>query len=219
MGLDIYFHKLKNNDNLSTDVYSRDDWDAIRDEEDRQSRAAFSKVYNKSIKELKKAKSENYDKVYNRVIKRFCKFINFPEFDYEKLGVEYDYQNRKYSYTPVSVDVFMAEKESILVNHYSPYIAYFRKVNFVYAYFAEKLVDEVAWVTKGDLEDLIDRCSKVLKHHSLAEKLLPTQGGFFFGSTEYDVWYFESVKNCKKQMERLLKNFKEDELMYVVMSW
>ena len=113
----------------------------------------------------------------------------------------------------------MAEKESLLENHYSPYIAYFRKVNFIYAYFAEKLIDEVAWVTKGDLEDLIDRCSKVLKHHSLAEKLLPTQGGFFFGSTEYDVWYFDDVKNCKKQMKRLLKNFKDDELMYVVMSW
>ena len=86
MGLDIYFHKLKNNDNLP-DVYSHDDWSAISDEEDRQSRAAFSKVYNKSIKELKKAKSENYDKVYNRVIKRFCKFSKFPEYDYKKLGL------------------------------------------------------------------------------------------------------------------------------------
>lgn len=219
MGLDIYFHKLKDNDNLPADVYSRDDWGAIRDEEDRQSRAAFSKVYNKSVKDLKKAESENYDKVYNRVIKRFCKFSKFPEYDYKKLGVEYDYQARKYSYTPVSVDVFMTEKESILEKHYSPYIAYFRKVNFVYSYFAGKLIDEVAWVTKGDLEDIIDRCSKVLKDHSLAETLLPTQGGFFFGSTDYDNWYFDDVKDCKKQMERLLKNFKDNELMYVVMSW
>lgn len=219
MGLDIYFHKLKNNDNLPAEVYSRDGWGVIRDEEDRQSRAAFSKVYNKSVKDLKKAESENYDKVYNRVIKRFCKFSNYPQFDYKKLGAEYDYQASKYSYTPVSVDVFMTEKESILEKHYSPYIAYFRKVNFVYAYFAEKLIDEVAWVTKGDLEDIIDRCSKVLKDHSLAETLLPTQGGFFFGSTDYDDWYFYDVKDCKKQMERILKNFKDDELMYVVMSW
>jgi hypothetical protein len=219
MGLDIYFHKLKNNDNLPADVYSRDDWAAIRDEEDKQSSISFRKVYNKSIKDLQKAESENYDKVYNRVIKRFCKFSNYPQFDYEKLGVEYDYKTRKYSYTPVSVDVFIAERGNILQRHCSPHIAYFRKVNFVYAYFAKKLIDEVAWVTKRDLEDLIDRCGRVLKDHSLAETLLPTQCGFFFGSTDYDEWYFYDVNDCKKQMERILKNFKDNELMYVAMSW
>lgn len=219
MGLDIFFHKLKNNGNIPSEVRSREDWSVIQNEENRQSRVAFSKAYNKSIKELKKAESEDYDNVYNRVIKRLCKFSKFPEFYYKKLGVSYDYKARKCSYTPVSVDVFMAEKEDILENHDSPYIVSFRKVNFIYAYFAEKLIDEIAFVTREDLEDIINRCDMVLKDHSLAEKLLPTRNGFFFGSTEYNDWYFYDVRDCKKQLTKILKGFKDDELMYVVMSW
>ena len=37
-------------------------------------------------------------------------------------------------------------------------------------------------------------CDKVLDDNSLAEELLPTRSGFFFGSTDYDEWYFEDIK-------------------------
>ena len=71
-----------------------------------------------------------------------------------------------------------------------------------------------------DLEDLIDRCDRVLENHSLAEDLLPTQGGFFFGSTDYDKWYFEDVKDCRRQMKKLLRGFNEEtDVIYVIMSW
>lgn len=220
MGLDIYFHKLKKNGNIPADVYSHEDWSVIRDEEDKQSKNALEKVYDKSIKTLKKAKTEDeHKKAYELVIKRLCKFSNYPQFDFRKLGVEYNYRLGKHEFKEVSTDVFESNREDILNKHYSPYIAYFRKVNFVYAYFQDKLIDEVAWVTRNDLIDLIDRCDKVLKDHSLAEELLPTRAGFFFGSTEYDKYYYDDVKDCKKQMEKILKGFKDDELMYVVMSW
>ena len=38
-----------------------------------------------------------------------------------------------------------------------------------------------------------------------AEKLLPTQGGFFFGSTEYDEWYLHDCKSTVEQLDRALR--------------
>jgi len=219
MGLDIYFHKFKSNDNVPREINSRDDWQVVYEECDNQSRKALKKAYDKSVKELRAASKENYDKVYNRVIKRICKFSTYPEFHYKELGVDYDYQSGKYTYTSVPVTKFLEVRDNIIKEHYAPDIAYFRKVNFVYAYFSNKLIDEVAWVEREDLIDLIDRCEKVLKDNDLAETLLPTQDGFFFGSTEYGKWYFQDVRDCKKQMSKLLKGLKDDELVYVVMSW
>jgi hypothetical protein len=52
-----------------------------------------------------------------------------------------------------------------------------------------------------------------------AESLLPTQSGFFFGSTEYDVYYLEDILSCKQQFEKLLADWKDDEVVYNIMSW
>jgi hypothetical protein len=215
MGLDIYYRKFKKNDEISLDV--KDGWGDIYNECERQSREKFAKVYDSVLSSLKKA--DNYEEAYKKGIKKICKFSNYPQFDYNKLGVSYDYSTHQYNYTTTPIEVFERERNEIISNHYAPYIAYFRKANFVYAYFQDKLIDEIAWVTRDDLIDLIDRCKKVLEDHTLAEKLLPTRSGFFFGSTEYDDWYYNDVKDCKKQMEKLLKGFKDDELMYVSMSW
>jgi hypothetical protein len=35
---------------------------------------------------------------------------------------------------------------------------------------------------------------QIINNPSVAEELLPTQEGFFFGSTDYDQWYFEDLK-------------------------
>lgn len=213
MGLDIYFHKLKKNENVENVT----DWSVISEECDRQSTEALTKAYDEGIISLSRAR--NYNSAYNRVIKNLCRFTNYPQFDYKALGVSYDYQSGKYSYNPVPIKVFLNERDDILKRHYAPHIAYFRKANFVYAFFSDKLVNECAWVTRLDLKDLIDRCERVLNDHSLAEELLPTRAGFFFGSTEYDKWYYQDVKDCLKQMKKLLEGFADDEAIYVVMSW
>lgn len=98
--------------------------------------------------------------------------------------------------------------------------AYFRKVNFIYRYFGNKLEDECCIVTKAEIEDIIERCKKVSADHSLAEELLPTTSGFFFGSTEYDDWYFHDVEDCQKKMESLLEDYDETkDVIWVEMSW
>lgn len=98
--------------------------------------------------------------------------------------------------------------------------AYFRKVNFIYRYFGEKLEDESCIVTKAEIEDIIERCKKVLADHSLAEELLPTCDGFFFGCTEYNDWYFKDVEDCQEQMQKLLEDYDETtDVIWVDMSW
>ena len=86
---------------------------------------------------------------------------------------------------------------------------YFRKVNFLIP-FVESKIDhelddcEVVKLTKADLEALVERCKEVLAHHDKAELLLPTRGGFFFGGTEYDEWYFNDVQEVHDEVSDLL---------------
>ena len=46
---------------------------------------------------------------------------------------------------------------------------------------------------------------KVINNAELATELLPTQGGFFFGSTDYDYWYLEDIKDTISQITRILE--------------
>jgi hypothetical protein len=86
---------------------------------------------------------------------------------------------------------------------------YFRKVNFLIPFVESKIGHaledcEVAKLTKADLEVLVERCKEVLDDHSKATAILPTCGGFFFGSTEYDDWYFQDVEEVRDQVSDLL---------------
>jgi len=45
---------------------------------------------------------------------------------------------------------------------------------------------------------------KYVKDPSLAQMLLPTTSGFFFGSTEYDQWYVEDLKLTLEILEEAL---------------
>lgn len=59
-------------------------------------------------------------------------------------------------------------------------------------------------ITREYAEELLSRCKQVLEDHSLAETLLPTMSGFFFGSTEYDEYYFENVQEVYDYVENVL---------------
>lgn len=96
---------------------------------------------------------------------------------------------------------------------------YYRKVNFLYAFFAEALTDEQCVVTKHDVETIISHCKEVLADHSLAEKLLPTQSGFFFGSTVYDEWYFKDVEYVLEKFTEYLEGWDDDTIGWVYFSW
>ena len=48
---------------------------------------------------------------------------------------------------------------------------------------------------------------KQIVNSAVAEELLPTCAGFFFGSTDYDQWYAEDIYNTIEILERILDDF------------
>ena len=98
----------------------------------------------------------------------------------------------------------------------------FRKVNFLFKFFEDRIGDRnptTIEVTTDDLEELRERCIKVLADHTLAEELLPTCSGFFFGSTEYDKYYFKDVLRVLDTCEALLKRPLNDGERYELYVW
>jgi hypothetical protein len=45
---------------------------------------------------------------------------------------------------------------------------------------------------------------KIVKDPTVAEELLPTQSGFFFGGTDYDQWYYDDLVETKRILEEAL---------------
>lgn len=98
---------------------------------------------------------------------------------------------------------------------------YYRKVNFLYAFFSEKLDNEECLVTRHDCEQIIKYGELILENKDLdlAKRLLPTQSGFFFGSTEYDDYYFMDVKDVVEQFKEYLEDWTDDTMGWVYFSW
>lgn len=57
---------------------------------------------------------------------------------------------------------------------------------------------------------------EVVDNPELAQELLPTEGGFFFGSLEYDKWYIEDLKSTVKQINKILEttDFEKENIVY-----
>ena len=61
---------------------------------------------------------------------------------------------------------------------------------------------------------------KVVKNRKYAEKHLPTQEGFFFGSTDYDDCYYNDLVYTKEVLEKILEKYDVDsENIYYSSSW
>jgi hypothetical protein len=76
---------------------------------------------------------------------------------------------------------------------------YWRKANAIHDWFVRECqggVDECqpSYVSREQLGELRQLCEEVLEDRTLASKLLPTTAGFFFGSTEYDEYYFQDIE-------------------------
>lgn len=104
---------------------------------------------------------------------------------------------------------------------YEEEIMYWRKANAIHKFFVDNCaggVDdcEPVRVTIDALKDLVERCEKVLKSGpeddeliidtNIADELLPSQSGFFFGSTEYDEWYIEDLKETVKALKPIVEH-------------
>lgn len=88
---------------------------------------------------------------------------------------------------------------------------YWRKANAIHDWFVENVqagVDNCGsyYVPKEKLQELLELCKEVMANKGRAVELLPTASGFFFGSTDFDDYYFEDVQSTITRLETLLGN-------------
>jgi hypothetical protein len=103
---------------------------------------------------------------------------------------------------------------------------YWRKANAIHKWFVDCVQDGeddcgCYEVTKEQLEELLDVCIQVRDSSQMektAQELLPTQSGFFFGSTEYDEWYVDDLIDTISILTKVLKETDFDNQMVVYTS-
>lgn len=105
-------------------------------------------------------------------------------------------------------------------------VAYWRKNNAIHQWFVDNVQDGIDdcdyhnEVTPEHLEKLIGLCAKVLTNREMADRLLPTQDGFFFGGLEYDEWYFKGIAETVNTLVDVALNTDfETEMLYYISSW
>ena len=113
---------------------------------------------------------------------------------------------------------------------------YFRKVNFLLPFFGYTENCEDKEISRGELEGLVEACAKILaaydqrereddddyegdRWEDLADCYLPTESGFFFGSTDYDEWYISDVRKAKEWAEKLLADLNEKDIVIMNYWW
>ena len=99
---------------------------------------------------------------------------------------------------------------------------YWRKANQIHRWFVLNVQggeDDCGdyYVERNQLQELLDLCKIVQADHSKAEELLPASSGFFFGSTEYDEWYFNDIATTIRILEEALEDERGE--YYYSSSW
>ena len=102
-------------------------------------------------------------------------------------------------------------------------ICYWRKANQIRDWFSRTLDDFEdngdTPVTKSDLELLLEDCKKVLKNHDLCDEVLPSSSGFFFGSTDYDEYYFNDIQFTVDKLTEILDTTDFDKYDVIYHEW
>jgi hypothetical protein len=127
------------------------------------------------------------------------------------VGAQYEHRNVK-----GTISITTGDKDTPVpvnferVSEIRERVAYWRKANAIHKWFVDNCQDGVdecqeSPLTYEELNTLLELCKRIKANNSLAGELLPTQSGFFFGSTDYDNWYFEDINSTIEQLELVLK--------------
>jgi len=101
-------------------------------------------------------------------------------------------------------------------------IGYWRKANQIHRWFVQNVQDGVDdcgeyYVSKTDLQSLLDACLVVKLDHFQAEEVLPSASGFFFGDTDYDESYYDDIDHTIVILKEALED--DDASYYYSSSW
>jgi hypothetical protein len=108
-------------------------------------------------------------------------------------------------------------------------VMYWRKANAIHKWFVDNIQEgkddcDKYYVPTEELEKLLSDIEKVLEDHEKAPKLIPVVGGFFFGGTNYDEWYFKNLENTLEKLKKYIEKDDKDEykincMLYYQSSW
>lgn len=92
-------------------------------------------------------------------------------------------------------------------------VGYWRKANAIHQWFVDNCAggeDDCRPVhcELEALETLLANCKLVKRVPQMAEEVLPTQGGFFFGNTEYDDYYYQNIDDTIEILENVIEFIK-----------
>ena len=102
--------------------------------------------------------------------------------------------------------------------------AYWRKSNQIHGWFVDNVQDgeddcKSYYVSRENLQELVDLCRKVLANRELAAELLPPNEGFFFGGYEYDDYYFDDLQRTADELTVLLETVDDSWSFEYQSSW
>lgn len=101
------------------------------------------------------------------------------------------------------------EIEPSRITYVTEEMMYWRKANAIHNWFVQNVQGgeddcKEYYVSKDQLKELLKIITHVLKDNSKAQELLAPKAGFFFGTTEYDEWYYKDLQETKKKLEKML---------------
>jgi len=96
-------------------------------------------------------------------------------------------------------------------------VGYWRKANAIHNWFVESLQDgedkcEKVFVPVQAMMELVSICESLLVNRDpeQAAEQLPTSDGFFFGSTDYDEYYWDQLESTVEQLKPLIEWMQSD---------
>lgn len=126
----------------------------------------------------------------------------------------------------MGLDMYLIERKSGIE------LMYWRKANQIRRWFVENLndfdpADNLGHydVSKENLQNLVDDIAYILEGSTeeelieRAEEIMPTGSGFFFGSTEYNEYYFDELRNTKEKLEEIIELMSDEDEIYYTEWW
>ena len=138
-----------------------------------------------------------------------------------------DYNSPEAVFSKFNEIVEVADMKDVATDIYGVNVevtcAYWRKSNQIHKWFVDNVQggeDDCGdyYVSHEKLKELRETCRQAL--FAKDPSLLPPQGGFFFGNTDIDEWYWQDIKNTIKKLDRLFKLPDFDKLSFsYTSSW
>jgi len=134
---------------------------------------------------------------------------------YKKTYVSNDEWIKPEFRTKVTIERNGQEVDSTNIRYIVEEAGYWRKANAIHRWFVENIQDgqddcDEYVVSIEKLKQLKKDCELALSSKVVAENVMPTQSGFFFGSTDYDEYYEEDLRNTIAIVDKALADYDKE---------